>query len=76
MFIAVPAGSTEDLSATGSWKASFDKYFLPGMSYKNTLVYPKGVISILLAIINAMNGAFAGQLIPRGNQLVERKGSL
>lgn len=74
-FIPVPGGSAGDLSAAGSWNAWFDKHFLPGISYQNRLVDPEGVLSSLPAIINAMIGVFAGQLIARAHQIGEWKTS-
>lgn len=72
-FIPVPGGSAGDLSAAGSWNAWFDKYFLPGISYQNRAVDPEGVLSNLPAIVNAMIGVFAGQLIAKANKIGEWK---
>ncbi len=72
-FIPVPGGSAGDLSAAGSWNAWFDKYFLPGISYQNRAVDPEGVLSNLPAIVNAMIGVFAGQLIAKASKVGEWK---
>lgn len=72
-FIPVPGGSAGDLSAAGSWNAWFDKYLLPGISYQNRAVDPEGVLSSIPAIVNAMIGVFAGQLIAKASKLGEWK---
>ncbi|KTF17961.1 transmembrane glucosamine N-acetyltransferase NagX [Pseudoalteromonas sp. H105] len=72
-FIPVPGGSAGDLSAIGSWNAWFDKYLLPGISYQNRPVDPEGVLSSLPAVVNAMIGVFAGQLIAKASKLGEWK---
>jgi len=72
-FIPVPGGSAGDLTASGSWNAWFDKYLLPGISYQNRAVDPEGVLSSIPAIVNAMIGVFAGQLIAKANKLGEWK---
>jgi predicted acyltransferase len=70
-FIPVPGGNAGDLSAQGSWNAWFDSHFLPGISYQNRAVDPEGVLSSLPAIVNAMFGVFAGQLIARASKVGE-----
>lgn len=72
-FIPVPGGVAGDLSAAGSWNAWFDTHFLPGISYQNRPVDPEGILSSFPAVINAMIGVFAGQLISRAQQIGEWK---
>jgi len=72
-FIPVPGGIAGDLSAAGSWNAWFDKHLLPGISYQNRAVDPEGVLSSLPAVVNAMIGVFAGQLIAKASKLGEWK---
>lgn len=72
-FIPVPDGVAGDLSAAGSWNAWFDTHFLPGISYQNRPVDPEGILSSFPAVINAMIGVFAGQLISRAQQIGEWK---
>ncbi|TMN90420.1 DUF5009 domain-containing protein [Pseudoalteromonas phenolica] len=72
-FIPVPGGVAGDLSAAGSWNAWFDKHLLPGISYQNRVVDPEGILSSLPAIVNAIAGVFAGQLIAKANERGEWK---
>ena len=72
-FIPVPSGVAGDLSAAGSWNAWFDKHLLPGISYQNRVVDPEGILSSLPAIVNAIAGVFAGQLIAKANERGEWK---
>lgn len=72
-FIPVPGGVAGDLSAAGSWNAWFDTHFLPGISYQNRPVDPEGILSSFPAVMNAMIGVFAGQLISRAQQIGEWK---
>ena len=72
-FVPVPGGSAGDLSAAGSWNAWFDKYLLPGISYQNRVVDPEGVLSNIPAIVNALMGVFAGQLLLEHNKLANGK---
>lgn len=73
MLYPVPGGVAGDLSAAGSWNAWFDTHFLPGISYQNRPVDPEGILSSFPAVINAMIGVFAGQLISRAQQIGEWK---
>lgn len=68
-FIPVPGGVAGDLTASGSWNAWFDKYLLPGISYQNRVVDPEGVLSSIPAIVNAIAGVFAGQLIAHASKV-------
>ncbi|WP_462177427.1 transmembrane glucosamine N-acetyltransferase NagX [Pseudoalteromonas gelatinilytica] len=72
-FVPVPGGSAGDLSAAGSWNAWFDAHLLPGISYQNRVVDPEGVLSNIPAIVNALMGVFAGQLVARAQQIGEWK---
>jgi predicted acyltransferase len=48
-------------SATGALNVWFDQHFLPGITYRNQLLDPEGVLSNVSSIINALIGVFAGR---------------
>ncbi|MBQ4809931.1 DUF5009 domain-containing protein [Pseudoalteromonas luteoviolacea] len=74
-FIPVPGGSAGQLAApgTGSWNAWFDQNLLPGITYQNRPVDPEGSLSSVPAIVNAIAGVFAGQLIAKADKLGQWK---
>ncbi|OCQ23414.1 DUF5009 domain-containing protein [Pseudoalteromonas luteoviolacea] len=74
-FIPVPGGSAGQLAApgTGSWNAWFDQNLLPGITYQNRPVDPEGILSSVPAIVNAIAGVFAGQLIAKADKLGQWK---
>ncbi|KZN48534.1 transmembrane glucosamine N-acetyltransferase NagX [Pseudoalteromonas luteoviolacea] len=74
-FIPVPGGSAGQLAAPGthSWNAWFDQNLLPGITYQNRPVDPEGILSSVPAIVNAIAGVFAGQLIARADKLGQWK---
>ncbi|MCF2858215.1 DUF5009 domain-containing protein [Pseudoalteromonas sp. SMS1] len=77
-FIPVPDGSAGQLSAPGtqSWNAWFDQNLLPGITYQNRPVDPEGILSSVPAIVNAIAGVFAGQLIAKAEKLGQWKVAL
>ncbi|KZN30311.1 amino acid transporter [Pseudoalteromonas luteoviolacea S2607] len=74
-FIPVPGGNAGELAApgTGSWNAWFDQNLLPGITYQNRPVDPEGILSSVPAIVNAIAGVFAGQLIAKVDKLGQWK---
>lgn len=66
-FIPVPSGSAGDLTPNGTWNAWIDQNLLPGIRYQNRPVDPEGLLSNFPAIVNAIAGVFAGQLIASSN---------
>ncbi|ESP90957.1 MULTISPECIES: transmembrane glucosamine N-acetyltransferase NagX [Pseudoalteromonas] len=74
-FIPVPGGSAGQLAAPGtySWNAWFDQNLLPGITYQNRPVDPEGILSSVPAIVNAIAGVFAGQLIARVDKIGQWK---
>ena len=67
-FIPVPGGIAGDLTAAGSWNAFIDQLLLPGVTYQNGPVDPEGILSNVPAVVNAIAGVFAGQLIAKVKQ--------
>ncbi|CCQ11791.1 N-acetylglucosamine related transporter, NagX [Pseudoalteromonas luteoviolacea B = ATCC 29581] len=72
-YIPVPGGDAGDLSIGGSWNAWIDQNFLPGVRYQDRPVDPEGILSSLPAVVNAIAGLFAGQLIKRAPEKGEWK---
>ncbi|KNC67398.1 transmembrane glucosamine N-acetyltransferase NagX [Pseudoalteromonas ardens] len=68
-FIPVPGGSAGELTPAGSWNAWVDQALLPGITYQNRPVDPEGILSSFPAIVNAIAGVFAGQLIAQSDKL-------
>lgn len=69
-FIPVPGGEAGDFSKAGSWNAYVDQLLLPGMIYKNGPLDPEGILSNIPAVVNAIAGVFAGQIIAKAQNQV------
>ena len=48
-------------TATGALNIWFDQHFLPGVTYRNALLDPEGLLSNVNSIINALIGVFVGR---------------
>ena len=54
------AGQYGQETAVNAW---FDKYLLPGITYRNALIDPEGLLSNLGSIVNALFGVFIGRFL-------------
>jgi len=62
-YIPTPDGHIGQLTMQQSWNAWVDQLWLPGISYHNQATDPEGLLSQIPAVVNALCGAFAGQLL-------------
>lgn len=62
-FVTIDGYGGGDFSANGALNVWFDQHLLPGVTYRNLLIDPEGLLSNLTSIVNALVGVFAGRLL-------------
>ena len=68
-FISLGGYGAGDFSANGAINVWFDRYLLPGITYRNLAIDPEGILSNITSIVNALAGVFVGRyMIKHANQ--------
>jgi len=60
-FVTLGGFGGGDFSANGALNGWFDQTFLPGISYRNLVIDPEGLLSNVTSVVNALIGVFVGR---------------
>ena len=60
-FVTLGGFGGGDFSASGALNGWFDQTLLPGITYRNAVIDPEGILSNLTSIVNALIGVFVGR---------------